>query len=152
MPGTKKPRKAYKPRTPAGFMRLPSTIRYSQSNETQLQLVPHAELEKFRRGLADEYSWNTLAFRLNWGFVMADDFMEAEARAVMEQGLAAIRSVKARHERLGQWGMAGEEFTQVGDALNLTDQMQQRTTRKEQHAAIEKVVLVNEYKHKEQLT
>jgi hypothetical protein len=152
MPGNKKPRKAYKPKTPAGFMRLPSTIRYSQANETQLQLVPHAELEKFRRGLADEYSWNTLAFRLNWGYVMADDFMEAEARAVMEQGLAAIRSVKARHERLGQWGMAGEEFTQVGDALNLTDQMQQRTTRKEQHAAIEKVVLVNEYKQKEQLT
>jgi hypothetical protein len=152
MPGNKKPRKAYKPKTPAGFMRLPSTIRYSQANETQLQLVPHAELEKFRRGLADEYAWNTLAFRLNWGYVMADDFMEAEARAVMEQGLAAIRSVKARHERLGQWGMAGEEFTQVGDALNLTDQMQQRTTRKEQHAAIEKVVLVNEYKQKEQLT
>lgn len=149
MPKSAKPRKKYRPKVPPDFIQIPSVFRYAPKHETNLQLVPHAELEKFRRGLADEYSYNTLAFRLNWGYVMADDFAEPEARAVMESALAAVRSVKERHERLGKWGMAGDEFARVGDGLNLTDEMQKATTRKEQNQAMQTMLAVNEYKQRE---
>lgn len=149
MPASKKPRKQYRPKVPAGFTQLPATFRYSTENETKLQLIPHAELEKFRRGLADESSWHTLACRLNWGYVMSEDFNEPEAMATMERGLEALRAVQDRHQRLGRWGTAGDEFAHIGDALNMTDEMQKRTTRKEQHIALSKVLKINQQQQKE---
>lgn len=138
-------RSKYRPKTPPGFMTIPAMFRYSQQEETALQLVPHSELDKFRHGLGDEVAWNTLAFRLNWGYVMADEFGD-EPRAVMVEGLNAIRAIRERNERLQKWGCTGDEFFAIGEALNLTDEMQQKTTRKEQLDAIRKTLSVSEYK------
>lgn len=140
----RKRNRSYRPRVPQGWLTIPAPFRYDSKSETNLQLVPHSELDKFRHGLADEVAWNTLAFRLNWGYVLADEFSD-EARAEMIKGLDAIRSVKARHESTGKWGMTGEEFFAVGESLNLTDDMQAKTTRKEQLEAIRKTMAVNEY-------
>lgn len=149
MPSSKKPRKPYRPRYAPGT--LPVTIRHSSSADIGLQLVPHSELEKLREGTADQYTVNTLAFRLNWGYVMAGEVFDApEARAVTERGLAAIRSVKERHARLGKYGATGEEFTAMGYALNVTDDMQQRATRREQLEAVRLLNIINEHKQKEQ--
>lgn len=149
MAGNKKPRKAYKPRTPPGMFRLPINIRYAAHNETALQLVPQTELDKLRDGTADQYTVNTLAFRLNWGYVMAGEYFDTpEARTAMEEALAAIRSVKARFERTGKYGCTGQEFNQLGDGLNLTDEMQKMTTRKQQHEALTVVSIVNKDKRK----
>ena len=147
MPVSKKPRKRYRPMTGDGFIKIPAVIRYRQQEETALQLVPHSELDKFRRGLADETTYHTLAFRLNWGYVMAGEFFDALAQEAMARGLDAIRSVRERHERLGKWGTTGPEFEAMGYALNLTDEMQQKTTRKEQLHAIRIVTTVNDFKH-----
>ena len=111
-----------------------------------LQHIPHDELEKMRSGEADEYTINTVVYRLNWGYVMSGEvFDNPEARAVMETGLAAIRSIKERAQRLGKYGATGEEFYSIGEALNLTDEMQKAATRREQRDCQEKVFLINQY-------
>lgn len=149
MPSSKKPRKPYRPKYVPGT--LPVTIRHSSSADTGLQLVPHTELDKLREGIADQYTVNTLAFRLNWGCVMAGEVFDApEAREVTERGLAAIRAVKDRHARLGKYGVTGEEFHAMGEALNITDEMQQRATRREQLEAVRLLNIINEHKAKQQ--
>ena len=128
---------------------LPKMFRHSKEADIDLQLVPHQELEKFKTGEADEYTWNTVCFRLNWGYVMSGDhFDSVEARELMEQSLKAIRSVKTRHEKTGRWGTTGEEFNIIGQALVLTDDMQMNTTRKQQDQSLQTLLRLNELKIK----
>ena len=128
---------------------LPKMFRHSKEADIDLQLVPHQELEKFKTGEADEYTWNTVCFRLNWGYVMSGDhFDSVEARELMERSLAAIRSVKTRHEKTGRWGTTGEEFNIIGQALVLTDDMQMNTTRKQQDQSLQTLLRLNELKIK----
>lgn len=128
---------------------LPKMFRHSKEADIDLQLVPHQELEKFKTGEADEYTWNTVCFRLNWGYVMSGDhFDSVEARELMERSLKAIRSVKTRHEKTGRWGTTGEEFNIIGQALNLTDEMQMNTTRKQQDQSLQTLLRLNELKIK----
>ena len=128
---------------------LPKMFRHSKEADINLQLVPHQELEKFKTGEADEYTWNTVCFRLNWGYVMSGDhFDSVEARELMERSLASIRSVKTRHEKTGRWGTTGDEFNIIGQALNLTDEMQMNTTRKQQDQSLQTLLRLNELKIK----
>ena len=126
---------------------LPKIFRHDKESEVALQLIPHQELEKFKTGEADEYTWNTVCFRLNWGYVMSGDhFDSAEARELMEKSLAAIKSVKDRHDRTSKWGTTGEEFNIIGQALNLTDDMQLNTTRRQQDESLNTLLRLNELK------
>jgi hypothetical protein len=111
---------------------LPITIRFSKDAELRLCLVPQVELSKFREGLADAVSVNTLAMRLNFGDLLAAKyFVEGEARATMEKAVEALQSVKARADKTGKIGATGEEYHRMADGLNLTDQMQESCTRAE---------------------
>ncbi len=144
MPNTKRPKKKYKPKSIGS---LPKIFRHSKESDIALQLVPHQELEKFKSGEADEYTWNTVCFRLNWGYVMSGDHFDSdEARELMQASLAAIKSVKDRNERTGRWGTTGEEFNIIGQALNLTDEMQMNTTRKQQDESLNTLFRLNELK------
>lgn len=146
MATNKKPRKKYRgPKILPG--QLPPNIRHSEEADLLLKMVPHDELDKFRNGTADQYTVNTLAFRLNWGYVMAGEFFATpEARKAMEDGLEAIRGVKDRLERTGKYGASQPEFQAIGVALGLTDEMQKMSTRKEQRDALRAVYLINQHK------
>ena len=134
----------YKPRP---VVVLPKIFRHSKEADIDLQLVPHQELEKFKTGEADEYTWNTVCFRLNWGYVMSGDHFDSEeARELMQASLEAIRSVKARHAKTETWGTTGNEFNIIGQALNLTDEMQMNTTRKQQDESLNTLMRLNELK------
>ena len=147
MPSNKKPSKKYRPKYAKG--QIPVTIRHSADSDLHLQVIPHQELESLRDGTATEYAYNTLSLRLNWGYVMAGEiFDNPDARQVMEAGLAAIRGVRERFERVGKYGVSGEEFKSLGEALNLTDEMQKSATRREQHEALRVVYAVNDLKQK----
>ena len=128
---------------------LPKIFRHNKESDIALQLVPHQELEKFKTGEADPVTWNTVCFRLNWGYVMSGDhFDSVEALELMEQSLKAIRSVKDRHDRTGKWGTTGEEFNIIGQALNLTDDMQMNTTRRQQEDSLNTLLRLNELRNR----
>ncbi|HYF57372.1 MAG TPA: hypothetical protein VEA81_00295 [Burkholderiaceae bacterium] len=118
---------------------MPAAFRHSPEAELQLQLVPHVDLERLRTGAADDMAWTTLATRINWGSVLAHEY-HPEAIETMEAAARALASVHQRHARLGTWGASGPEFTALGDALVVVDEMQQAHTKRELHAALQTVM------------
>lgn len=145
MPTSKKPRKKYK-KQPKLFTNsgLPSVFGYSDSAERALMIIPHQELERLRTGTADESTWHTVTMRLNWGFFLAcDHFCEDEPRQLMLDALNFMRSIEDRHNRLGKWGVSGDELLTIGRALNVIDEMQINTTRREQERSLNDLLKIN---------
>ena len=129
---------------------MPKTMRYSSANELMLQLIPHQELEKLRDGTADESTWHTLTMRLDWGLFMAIDHFEDDvAKKSIREGLEALLAIKDRNSKLAKWGATGQEFHAIGLALNLTDEMQSRTTRREQDESLQAMLRLNDAMLKE---
>jgi len=130
MPANKKPRKTrkYIPKT------LPLTIRHGEEAETALQLAPHAELLKFREGLATEESWHTIVARLNVGLVAIQQ-NRGQTKAV-EAGLKAMLKVKERNEKMGKWMLSGQDYKEIGMALGDTDSIQLSVSRRQFAQAI----------------
>ena len=151
MPGNKRPKKKYKAKHPPGQVVLPKTIRFGQREENLLMLVPHQELERFREGLADESTWHTITMRLDWGcFLSIDHFQNIEVNDKIRDALDAMVAIKERHQRLGKWGTTGDEFFKIGEALNLVDEMQKNTTRREQEDSLKAMLRLNNALLKEQ--
>jgi len=144
----KKPRKKYRPKL---VPLLPKVFRQTHEADTMLKMIPHSELEKLRDGNADEGTWHTLVCRLDWGcFMSIDHFQNIEVNDAIQAALNSMRSIKARFERVGKWGMSGEEFLNIGAALNLVDDMQSQTTRREQEASFDAMMKLNKQLLKEQ--
>ena len=145
MATNKKPRKKYKPKFPQGKIVLPSLIRYSAADDFKLKIVPHQELERFREGTADESAWHTLTMRLDWGLFMAiDHFKDEGAKHAIHEALEAVLSIKERKSKMAKWGSTGQEFHAIGLALNLIDEMQDNTTRREQHDSLKAMLRLND--------
>lgn len=147
MPTSKKPRKKY-----TGKYRLipgatPVVFGTKAGDDSILKLTPHVELDRFRDGTADGAAYNTLAERVGWGYVMAGEvFDNPDAREVTVKGLNAIRSIFDRKQRTGKYGITQEEYTLIGDALNMTDELQSNSTRREQRDTLRALYIINDYK------
>lgn len=133
MPANKRPRKSHRR---VQIFSTPIAFRHNAEEETALQLAPHLSLSKFRQGIADEQDWHTLAARVNVGSIAANWHDQSEAIGAMNDGLHAIRSVSARHQRTQAWGITGDELKAIGEALNLTDEIQKGLTRREMASVI----------------
>lgn len=141
MPKSKPPKRPYRPKPKHA---LTSLYRQSAEVDTLLQLLPHSDLDKLRDGTADESTWQLLARRLNWGYVMASEYAPALV-PILRCGLDAILSIKHRFERTGRWGCAQTEFEALGDSLNITDDLQRNTTRKEHIHTIRITLAAEDY-------
>lgn len=123
--------------------RLPVLLRFNRSIETTLQLVGHQHLDKIRDGDGDRLVWQTLAYRINVGVALAanhygehDDLRDALADAVR-----ALCEVGKRYTRVGKFGCSGDEYRAIGRGLDLTDELQKATTRKQQLIASSLVIV-----------
>lgn len=132
-----------KKRIPLPFM-LPKVFRFNQEAETNLQLIPHQELDSLVRGVGNEASFHTLAARLNVGSIAIRWHWGAhlEAVAVMDAALAAVVGVGTRGHESGKWGVSGDEYRAIGAGLNLTDEAQKNLTRRQFGDALEYVFKV----------
>lgn len=132
---SKKRRKPGRPARETGA--LPSVFRHSGSADTDLKLIPHAMLDKILHGEGDEECWTTIVFRLNCGNAIANKSFahQPEVQDEMEKALAAICDVGKRFKRTGKFGCTGDEFKAIGAGLNLADDLQANTTRREQRGA-----------------
>ena len=132
---SKKRRKPGRPARETGA--LPSVFRHSGSADTDLKLIPHMHLSKILAGDGNEECWHTIVFRLNCGCAIANKSFahQPEAQDEMEKALAAICEVGKRFKRTGKFGCTGDEFKAIGAGLNLADELQASTTRREQRDA-----------------
>jgi len=137
----KKPSKKYKPKP---VLVLPKVFRQTIDADNLLKMIPHQELARLRDGTADEGTWHTLVCRLDWGsFMSTDHFDNIDVNDSIQAALVSMRSIKARFYRLNKWGVNAEEFASIGDALNLVDDMQSQTTRREQDASFDAMMKLN---------
>ena len=132
MANNKRPRKAHKPCSP----RIPMTIRFNGEDERKLQLVPHQELAKLIAGDGDATSWHTITARLNTGLVLASAHFP-DAAQTMAAALNAICDVRERFQRVGKYGVSGDEARMIGAGLVITDEMQLASTRRQMRDAVE---------------
>lgn len=128
-------KKRRKPGRPARETKaLPVIFRHSGNADVDLKLIPHAMLDKILHGEGDEECWHTIAFRLNCGNAIANKSFahQPEVQDEMERALVAISDVGKRYKRTGKFGCTGDEFKAIGAGLNLADELQSETTRREQ--------------------
>lgn len=132
MPRNKNTRKKMKHR-PA--LLLPVTIGLSSDGARALKMLPHTEFEKMRTGVGTESGWHTVTARLNLGHIMATSHEWGQPlKALTEQALDAVVSVRQRAFKTGKYGLSGDEMKVIGQALNDADDMEVQLTRRELYA------------------
>ena len=115
-----------------------------------MQLIPHLEFAKLKAMEADESTWHTLAARLNVGQLLAHRHFNEAEKIICRNALDAMVSIRDRHSKVGKWGGTGDELRDIGKALNLTDEMQKASTRRELRDTISHVYEVAGIKTKEE--
>ena len=88
-------------------------FRHSTDGQIGLKLQPRMALQRLKEGEGTEQDLDTLAFRLNWGFVAQRDFYANQVEAMAQDGLDAVHGAKARLEQLGKIGLSGIEMTAI---------------------------------------
>lgn len=78
------------------------------------------------------------------GLGAIDHFEDDVAKTAILEGLEALLSIKDRNAKLAKWGASGSEFKAIGLALNLTDEMQSMTTRREQDNSLQAMLRLND--------
>ncbi|WP_144106854.1 hypothetical protein [Paraburkholderia sp. BCC1886] len=113
--------------------KLPSIFRHSANDDLKLKLIPHQHLQAIfdRRGTKAEFA--SVAFRVIVGAclaVYADD--QETLDVVYKAAIDSLIAVGERYQRVETFGLNGDEMRQLKDALNLTDEVQELTTRRQQ--------------------
>jgi hypothetical protein len=142
----KSPRKSYKQKPVV----LPMPYRFNRDGEIDLQLIPHLEFQKLKLMCADDETWNTLAARVNVGYVLANSYAGDKQKTACSLALDALVLIKNRHYEIGKFWSSGDELEAIGEALNLTDDMQKASTRRDLRDALEHVYEVAGIKTREE--
>lgn len=120
------PRRAYQPKP----HQIPVLFRFSPADGRKLKVWPHLALAALLTGQADDGQVNDIAARLGLAYVQASDRYPEDIDA-HKAGQEALRAIRARHERTSQWGISGDESRAIGKCLNLADEYQDASTRKQ---------------------
>lgn len=116
-------------------VKLPAIFRHTPDQELSLKLIPHGHLQAIVDGRGTEEEFLTVAFRVMVGgslTAFADEAGEKALEGVYVDALKALVSVGERYERLSKFGCNGDELKSLKDAINLTDDLQEVTTRRQQ--------------------
>jgi len=124
-------------------VRESTLFRVRADDELNLKLVPHGHLAAMVEGRGDMDAYSTVVFRILVGAALIefadDDAKEALEKEVFLPALDSLISVGERYQRLGKFGLNGNELQSLKQALNLTDDLQAVTTRRQQLEMYQKV-------------
>lgn len=123
-------------------VRLPTIFRVTPNEELELKLIPHGHLQAMIEGRGDHDAFNTITFRVMVGACMTGLIVEEDLKHVeplFKDALNGLIAIGDRFERLGKFGANGDEVRWIKEALNLTDELQTVTTRKQQAASYKTV-------------
>lgn len=103
---------------------LPIMFRGTDDGMRAIKLIAHQELMEIREGRATDESWNVLGSRISWAIHLAGIVpgMDPDPRPTLN---AALDAVNACHL-----------LDVVAEAINLADDMQDVTTRREHRDAL----------------
>jgi hypothetical protein len=103
---------------------LPIMFRGSEDGFRDIKLIAHQELAEIREGRGTDESWDVLRSRVTWAINLADIVpgMDPDPRPVLRAALDAVN--------------AGQLVDGIMDAINLADDMQDVTTRREHRDAL----------------
>jgi hypothetical protein len=118
-------------------------FRNTPDEELNLALIPHGHLKALADGRGGEEEYLTVVFRIMVGasliaFADEDDRKMLE-REIFLPALSSLIAVGERKQRLNRFGFSGDELTGLKQALNLTDDLQKVTTRRQQLEMYEQV-------------
>lgn len=142
MPNNKRPRKPMKHR-PA--LLAPINVAVHPDQARNLQLIPHQELAAIREGRGTETSWHTATARLNVGYVLGnilseDHELNPDPRPIVRLALDAMVQLRTRFDTTGKMIATGDELRAIGEGLNVTDELQSASTRRQQRDALRVVM------------
>lgn len=113
-------------------------MRKRTAAKLHLKLVPHQCLEALK-SYGHEVDWHTLVARLNLGLVVARRHFPM-AETALSDALDAMVEIRQRADFFKRWSALPEQVPVIGEALNLTDEMETQVTRNEFKAAWEEVL------------
>lgn len=116
-------------------VKLPAIFRHTPDQELSLKLIPHGHLQAIVDGRGTEEEFLTVAFRVMVGgslTAFADEEGERALEGTYVDAIKALVSVGERYEKLGKFGCNDDELKSLKEAINLTDDLQEVTTRRQQ--------------------
>ncbi|MFP3645200.1 hypothetical protein [Paraburkholderia sp. SIMBA_054] len=116
-------------------VKLPALFRHTASQELELKIIPHAHLQAVIDGRGGENEFLTVVYRVMVGGSLtsyADEEGERALEGIFTAALNALINIGERYEQLQKFSCLGDEIYPVKEALNMTDDLQALTTRKQQ--------------------
>lgn len=115
--------------------KTPLTIRYSPSSDAMLKDYPRQSLGVLSDA-GSERAWNDVFFRVNIGVELAKLYIAQDVSAEFRGAIAALLAIELRSASASDqeraWSATQDEIASIDAALDITDQIQDTTTRKEQ--------------------
>jgi hypothetical protein len=115
--------------------KLPIMFRMTPEEGVSLKLIPHAFLKAIAEGRGDEDAFLTVVFRTLVGASLTRDCTDESKRVLeadFDKAFAALVSIGKRFANTQRVGVAGDELAALRNALVLTDELQDVTTRRTQ--------------------
>jgi hypothetical protein len=108
-------------------------IRHSKADELKLKLIPHQHLQAIVEGRGGKLEFASIAFRVIVGAAMTEYADNREPLdEVYKAAVDSLIQIGERYKRLETFGTSGDELRSLKDALNLTDDMHDVTTSRQQ--------------------
>lgn len=120
---------------------LPSIFGMSKKMSTDLRLPAHLFLEAFRTGHGTEEAAHSLAACMNIGARLSA-YQSEEVQEAMSAALDACQAMMDRGNSTGKWGLSGDELKALGEGVNLTNEMQDASMRRQVMNAIHETMRV----------
>jgi hypothetical protein len=124
-------------------VKLPAIFRHTPAQELDLKIIPHGHLQAVIDGRATENEFLTVVFRVMVGGSLtsfANEEGEKALESIYTNALNALIAIGERYERLKKFGCHGDEIRFIKEALNMTDDLQELTTRKQQTEMYQQVM------------
>lgn len=118
---------------------LPITFAMSQEMRNDLELTPLGMLESFREGTGTEEGYETIVAAINLAAVLSRA-QSREAQEVIEKGMEAVLAIMERFKSSRRWGVSGDDYRAIGEALTLGTEMTGISSRREVAVAIQTVL------------
>ena len=130
MAKSKKPRKSYNPNKI--LTNSPVMIRYTKEEGDIMKFRIYFHLGRIITDEASTGDYLALKFRINVGKELSKLFEGNEVKTIMDDGINLIEQVKDRRLETGSWKIDLTLQDKLRYVLSIIDDIQDKTTRKEQ--------------------